>query len=497
MNCPRCAYESPYAAVRCPGCRTIFDGEALETLWHLIYVRDRLARWRADSVLAPEAADAALAAAEHEIAALQARLAPTAVPVAEPVATSPATAEAPPHGPSPEAADAAQAAAPVGAPVGAGAGAAAYAAPPANGAAADLDDDFEDDDFEDDDFEDDEPAAAPGPAFAWRDVGTYLLSERTLHGLLGLGALLILASGVVISTLNPTGLGPVPHLGAVIATTLLFFAAGYVVRQRLRLTIAGATLLGIAGAFVPMTIWTLGQERLLRWETGAIWLVASLVSLPLYLAVHRLLRDRTYAVLAALAGGSEVLSVLNWLGVPLEWGLAGLALLAIGYVRLAWRLRASSAALSWALLRAAQAATPVLLALLLLAKVGADTWTTTFGRPLGGWALYAVAVGWWLGTLFYVQRARLFGGRRAVYAAAWLLPVAYLLTLGLIPGDGAWAASALGCWGSATCWSGTPDRSAPSRTRSRRTTWPWRAARTSRSALPWWSWRRSGRSRTR
>ena len=89
----------------------------------------------------------------------------------------------------------------------------------------------------------------------------------------------------MISTLNPTGLGPLPHLGAVIATTLLFFVAGYVVRQRLRPTIAGATLLGIAGAFVPMTIWTLGQERLLRWETGAIWLIASLVSLSLYLAV--------------------------------------------------------------------------------------------------------------------------------------------------------------------------------------------------------------------
>src|SRR5262249_20873749 len=103
------------------------------------------------------------------------------------------------------------------------------------------------------------PAAPVGPSFEWRNVGTYLLSQRTLHGLLGVGAFLILASGVVISTLNPTGLGPISHLAAVVATTLLFFAAGYVVRQRLHLTIAGATLLGIAGAFVPLTIWTLGQ----------------------------------------------------------------------------------------------------------------------------------------------------------------------------------------------------------------------------------------------
>ena len=78
MNCPSCAYQSPYAAMRCPGCRTVFDSEAVETLWHLVYLRERLERWRAEGVLTPEAAEAVLAAAEREISALQGRLVPTA-----------------------------------------------------------------------------------------------------------------------------------------------------------------------------------------------------------------------------------------------------------------------------------------------------------------------------------------------------------------------------------------------------------------------------------
>src|SRR5581483_5051928 len=99
-----------------------------------------------------------------------------------------------------------------------------------------------------------QPPAPARPAFSWADLGTSLLSERTLHALLGLGALLILASGAVISTVNPTHLQPLLHLLAVVATTLLFYAAGAVVRQKLNLSMAGAALLAIGGAFVPLSI---------------------------------------------------------------------------------------------------------------------------------------------------------------------------------------------------------------------------------------------------
>jgi hypothetical protein len=72
------------------------------------------------------------------------------------------------------------------------------------------------------------PAEPPSarPAFTWQQVGTSLLSERTLNALLGLGTFLILAAGVVISTLNPTGLAPLLHLGAGVVTTVVFYALG-------------------------------------------------------------------------------------------------------------------------------------------------------------------------------------------------------------------------------------------------------------------------------
>jgi hypothetical protein len=477
MNCPSCAYQSPYAAMRCPQCRQVFDTEAVETLGHLVYLRERLENWRAEGRLHPGDAAEMLSLAEQEIKTLATRLAlapldvtvTTGAPaeVAAASAASAVTVAAPAESvPSPAVPSGRRASERlsephvhesahvhdeplVGAPNGAAAGhltgldepdlaslnadqesALAAASHGAGASTADAGDYSA--------RHADTQSAPAGPAFEWRNVGTYLLSERTLHGLLGLGAFLILASGVVISTLNPTGLGPFQHLAAVVATTLLFFAAGYVVRQRLHLTIAGATLLGIAGAFVPLTIWTLGQRQILDWETGAIWLVSSLVSLPLYLGAQRLLRDRTFALLAALAGGSELLAALNWLGVPLEWALTALVVLTTAYVRIAWRLGDGTTGMAWALSWTGRLANPLVLLALLVGKLGSDTWLMTFGRPLGLGSDDAIVLGWWLGWLFYVQNVRLHHRRRDLYAAVWLLPVAYLLTLARLPIEAAW-----------------------------------------------------------
>ena len=67
MNCPGCAYQSPYAAMRCPQCRQIFDSEAVETLGHLVYLRERLEGWRAAGVLDADDAAEALSLAEQWI----------------------------------------------------------------------------------------------------------------------------------------------------------------------------------------------------------------------------------------------------------------------------------------------------------------------------------------------------------------------------------------------------------------------------------------------
>jgi hypothetical protein len=282
------------------------------------------------------------------------------------------------------------------------------------------------------------PAEPARPVFAWSDVGTYLLSERTLHALLGLGAFLILASGVVISTVNPTNLGPILHLGAVMATSLLFYLAGYVVRQKLNLRLTGTVLLAIGGAFIPLAIWTLGQDGLLNWQPDAIWLATSLFCLPLYLASHLLLRDHTFALLTSLAGGSQLLAALNWLGLPLEWGLCALLVLALSYLRLAHRLRDGWPELAWALARSTRVTTPLVLGLLLLTKFFPAVYEVATGRAPGVLYEYAAGAAWWLGTAFYALAARLFERRRYAFLAAWTLPFAFLLTLARAPWEASW-----------------------------------------------------------
>ncbi|MBI4491537.1 MAG: hypothetical protein HY690_01945 [Chloroflexi bacterium] len=421
MQCPNCDYQSPYQLVRCPHCNRQYNAAGLEKLAHLAYLRDRLDSWQDEGLLPAGSATALREATAREMLELERALglrAATPEP-AMPTLAAPAVAVEAGPGREPESSLVERAPAPLLAPAAiqpalqAEAATSAVAAPPAAPA----------------------PAA---PSFSWGQVGTYLLSERTLNALLGLATLLLLASGVVISTLNPTRLAPPLHLGVVAATTIVFYVLGYVVRNRLELARTGSTLLTIGGAFVPLNVWTLGQEQLLNWEPGAIWLVASLVGLPLYLGSHAVLRDRPFALLTALAGGSELLAALNWLGVPLEWGLCGLAALGLGYLRLSHRLAEPWPALAWALSWSAQAAAPLVMALLMLARFFPFVWVTLAGELPAGLFEYAVAVAWWLGTAFYLLAARLFRRRSYQFAAAWALPFAYLFTLAKAPWEAVW-----------------------------------------------------------
>ena len=272
----------------------------------------------------------------------------------------------------------------------------------------------------------------------------YLLSERTLNGLLALGAFLILAAAFVISTLNPTGLAPLGRLAAMLITTVVFYGAGYAIEQRLKLFRAGAALLGIGAAFIPFDIWTLGQQALLAWDHSTIWLMISVICLPVYLASYLLLRDRIFALLSTVTGASLLLVVAHLLGLPIEWGLCALVGLALGYVVLARRLPGRAKTLSWALFWSAQAATPAIVLGLLAIKIWPQLWNISLsgqiylaGMPSDTFE-YAVGGAWWLGVVFYALTARLTGQRVYAHITAWLLPCAYLLILTKAPFGAAW-----------------------------------------------------------
>ena len=317
MFCQHCRRD--IRAVRCPHCLETVDVADVERVEQLAYLRNRLDGWAARGTFSRRSVEQAIAETEGELRALHVRLgllppAPLAPvsdpPTAPPFSSTPGAATPPPSPAPPEATDSMRA------------GEEGLQTPPPP------------------------VAVAPGrrrralnrPPLTWRQVGLALLSERTLNTLLLVGALLILASASVISTLNPTRLAPVPHLGALVVTTAVFALAGLALRHRFGLPRTGGALLAIAAVFLPLDVWTLGGAELLRWPPATTWLVASTLCLLAYLGLHLLLRDRTFALLSAAAGASLTLAAAARAGVATDWWAALLVLLAVLYVALAPRV---------------------------------------------------------------------------------------------------------------------------------------------------------------
>jgi len=133
--------------------------------------------------------------------------------------------------------------------------------------------------------------------------------------------------------------------------------AGVLVQQRLGLARTGATLVAIAAVFIPLDACTFGRD-ILQLEPSAIWVLASLCCLPIYLVSHLSLYGRTSAILTAAAGGSLVLSLAHPLGADPIWGACGLVGLAGVYLVVAHLLRHGHTNLRWSLFWTAQLATP-------------------------------------------------------------------------------------------------------------------------------------------
>ena len=469
MQRPTCDHQSPSQQVECPGCHEQFAGDDVQELAHIDYLQNRLMEWEDDRLLPRRLAARLLEITREDRTAIRGRLTQVQregwpVPVMPAtgklrIPGQPGLAPSLPHAAAAAAMPAVQilvhgAAYPAAlsvaypahaSPVATGIraqvapvrtyplarpitpGLATRPAAPVSGYPATP-----------------SPPRPRRPAFSWKQVGTYLLSDRTLNGLLGLGVLLILAAAFVISTLNPTGLPPLARLAAMLATTAVFYMAGYLVEARLHLFRAGAALLAIGASLIPFSIWTLGQQDLLDWDHSTIWLIASALCLPVYLGSHLLLRDRIFALVSAVTGGSLGLAVLHVLGLPIEWGLCALVGLAIVYQMLARRLNDTRQPLAKALFWTAQATTPAVLLGLLAIKLFPQLWDLSLsgqvylaGTPSASFE-YAVGTAWWLGVGFYAVASRLTGRRVYAYATAWLLPCAALLTLTKAPFPAAW-----------------------------------------------------------
>ncbi len=273
------------------------------------------------------------------------------------------------------------------------------------------------------------PPRPPREPITWERIGQTLLSERTLHAVLGLGAFLLVASAVTFLIYNWDKLPDVAQLAVIVLVTLAFYAAGWYLRVRLKLRASGIAVTAVGSLLVPLDIYgvlILGGV----WPAGAwpwAWLLASAVCLPLYTHTTLRLRATFFGYTVTVAAGSLLCAGLRVLGVQADWWLLALTALALAATFLAGRVSAAKG--NWAIL-----ADPLRISALVAASVillGGLGWWIAEGME--GAALSAsVAGAWTLGACLYAWSAWRQRNPMLGRAAATALPIAVLLLLLLV-----------------------------------------------------------------
>ncbi|MCA9981756.1 MAG: hypothetical protein KDD89_13010, partial [Anaerolineales bacterium] len=147
-----------------------------------------------------------------------------------------------------------------------------------------------------------------------------LLSERTLRAILFL-AVLLLFSGAISIVVNEWQSFPRwAQAGFLAGFTAVFYGLGSFVRQRLKLVGSGLALTAVASLLVPLDFYTFYLSGGFPADSGAaVWVLASVVCLIAYTATAYLIQAESFGYLVALAGGSLILSLANWVGLDSVW----------------------------------------------------------------------------------------------------------------------------------------------------------------------------------
>jgi hypothetical protein len=278
------------------------------------------------------------------------------------------------------------------------------------------------------------------PSLTWDRVWESLLSERTLHAVLFLGVLLLLASGVSWVVWNWDTFPPLAQIAFLGSFTAGFYLLGWFVRARLKLEGSGIALSAVASLLIPLDFYAFyisGGFPADSWPM--IWLLASVVCLGAYLLTAVLLQATFFGYLVALAGGSLVLAGLNWWGAPMVW----------------WQTAVIAVAFSLAILTEGRRFLPQRLRFLavpfgqmaLLLTVPTLIVGLAWGLWVGGQSLAfytALAASWWGGGLTLLIMTRRYRLQTLVWATALCFPVAAWLAQRVLmvvwPVDVAWYA---------------------------------------------------------
>jgi hypothetical protein len=274
------------------------------------------------------------------------------------------------------------------------------------------------------------PARPPKPRepLTWDRIWRTLLSERTLHVLLFLGAFLLMASATTYVVYNWERLPSAVQLAFIVLFTLSFYAAGWFLRVRMDLRASGIAVTAVGSLLVPLDFYAVlvAGEVLPAEQWAWAWLIASVVCLPIYTFTAVRIQAEFFGYTVAVAAGNLLCATLQVMGVPPEWWLAALSALALASAFVAYRLRTAQSA--WAVL-----SDPLRFSALV---------ATAVSLPLGiGWWLAGGAAGfdfnaslagaWTLGAILYGYAAARERSPLLGRAAATALPVATVLLVRL------------------------------------------------------------------
>jgi hypothetical protein len=166
----------------------------------------------------------------------------------------------------------------------------------------------------------------PGPPLGER-LWEGVLALRTRQTLLFLGAFLLVVSALILVVFNWASFPPILQFALLAAVCGGLWGGGYWMSFRWGLKGAGVGLRAVGAALTPVVAFSLSRPGLLDLAPRGGWLLASLLSLPIYALAAWRLRHVAYIVAGCLAVASAVLAALsfgdiNWLPVALIVTLA-------------------------------------------------------------------------------------------------------------------------------------------------------------------------------
>ncbi len=277
----------------------------------------------------------------------------------------------------------------------------------------------------------------------WEKIQEAVLSDVILRTLLYLGALFVVMGAGIFATLNWRQFPPLIQISMLLSVDLAFFGASIFTVKVLKLRRAGLTFLAISAAILPLAIYGYSRAELLNLDNRGTWSWVSWLTLPCYLGLTWIVRDKLLSFMCCAAGLSAWWALLFQLGFSAEWLAPATIPVAVMLVWLDGKLRANPST-------AELADAPFWVGQITVVATAAAIFSYYLRTPKAGELFqYVLGLHWWLVVAFYgwcvghSSTEKLFYR----YALAFSGLVAFYLTLQKLPFPADWQGFWLGALG--------------------------------------------------